>query len=149
MMKRVLAAAGLGVLVSSLGAMVACSSPSSDDENAKSATAALESANVAIDLFDANGSKVGEGAGVLIAPNLVLTSGHLIAGKAKWSITTADGKKTAMGTRGLTYDWMEYNSLKSHPRKTDVGVIYLDKPIQLSSYPKIGTTKMASGRVTA
>ena len=133
MMKRVLGAAGVGVLVSCLGALAACGSPSSDEENASRRTAALESANVTIDLFDANGTKVGEGAGVLIAPNLVLTSGHLIAGKAKWTITTADGKKTVNGTRGLTYDWMEYNSLKSHPRKHDVGVIYLDKPIQLAS----------------
>jgi len=86
MMKRVLGAAGAFVLVSCLGAFaattVACGS-SSSDENAQSGAAALQSANVAIDLFDANGSKVGEGAGVLIAPNLVLTSGHLIAGKAK------------------------------------------------------------------
>jgi hypothetical protein len=145
MMKRVLGAAGVGVLVSCLGALAACGSPSADEENAKSGAAALQSANVSIDLFDANGSKIGEGAGVLIAPNLVLTSGHLIAGKAKWTITTADGKTTVNGTRGLTQDWMEYNSLKAHPRKTDVGVIYLDKPIQLAAYPKLATTKSSTG----
>jgi hypothetical protein len=145
MKKQVLAAAGVGVLVSCLGALVACGSPSAEEENAKSAAAALQSANVAIDLFDANGNKIGEGAGVLIAPNLVLTSGHLIAGKAKWTVTSADGKKTVNGTRGLTYDWMEYNSLKSHPRKHDVGVIYLDKAINLAAYPKIATTKQAVG----
>ncbi|MEA2749602.1 MAG: hypothetical protein QOI41_3745, partial [Myxococcales bacterium] len=120
MMKRVLGAAGVSVLVSCLGALAACGSPSSD-ENTQSGAAALQSANVAIDLFDANGSKVGEGAGVLIAPNLVLTSAHLIAGKARWAIKTADGTKTATGTRGLTYDWMKYDSLKAHPRKHDVG----------------------------
>src|SRR3954465_10260619 len=98
MMKRVLGAAGVGLLVSSLGALsIACGSPS-EEENTKSGTAALQSANVSIDIFDANGTKIGDGAGVLIAPNLVLTSGHLIAGKAKWTITTADGKKTVNGT---------------------------------------------------
>jgi len=40
---------------------------------------------------------------------------------------------------------LEYNSLKSHPRKTDIGVIYLDKPIQLPSYPQLATTKSATG----
>jgi hypothetical protein len=145
MMKRVLGAAGVGVLVSCLGAVAACGTSSSDEENAQSAKAALESANVAIDLFDANGSKVGEGAGVLIAPNLVLTSAHLIAGKAKWTITTADGKKTVNGTRGLTYDWMKYDSLKSHPRKHDIGVIYLDSPVQLANYPKLASAKAATG----
>src|SRR3954462_9261112 len=119
MMKRVVGAAALGVLVSSLGALAACGTPS-DEENTKTGAAALESANVSLDLFDATGAKIGEGAGVLIAPNLVLTSGHLVAGKAKWTVTTADGKHTVNGTRGLTYDWMQYNSLKSHPRKHDV-----------------------------
>jgi hypothetical protein len=145
MMKRVLGAAGVGVLVSCLGALAACGTPSADEENAKSGAAALKSANVSIDIFDANGTKVGEGAGVLIAPNAVLTSGHLVAGKAKWTITTADGKTTVNGTRGLTKDWMQYDSMKAHPRKTDVGVIYLDKAIHLDAYPKLATTKSSSG----
>jgi hypothetical protein len=145
MKKQVLASAGVGVLVSCLGALVACGGPSSEEENARSAAAALESANVAIELHDANGNKVGEGAGVLIAPNLVLTSAHLIAGKGNWTITSADGKKTVNGKRGLTYDWMEYNSLKSHPRKHDVGVIYLDKAINLAAYPKLATAKELAG----
>ncbi len=144
MMKRVLGAAGVGVLVSCVGALAACGS-SSEEDTTKSGAAALTSANVGIELHDANGNKIGEGAGVLIAPNLVLTSAHLVAGKAKWTVTTADGKKTVNGTRGLTYDWMKYDSLKSHPRKHDVAVIYLDKPIQLASYPTLATTKQTSG----
>ncbi len=136
--------AGVGVLVASIGAIAACGS-SSPEESTAAGVAALESANVIITLHDSVGNKVGEGAGVLIAPKLVLTSAHLVAGKAKWLVSTADGKKTAVGTRGLTYDWMEYRSLKSHPRKHDVAVIYLDKPIQLAAYPKLATGKQSAG----
>ena len=53
MMKRVLGAAGVGVLISGLGALTACGGPS-DEENTKTGAAALQSANVSIDLFDAN-----------------------------------------------------------------------------------------------
>ena len=144
MMKRALGLVGVGVLVASVGSIAACGS-SSSDENTSASVAALESANVTITLHDSVGNKVGEGAGVLIAPNLVLTSAHLVAGKAKWMVSTADGKKTSVGTRGLTYDWMRYQSLKSHPRKHDVAVIYLDKPIQLAAYPKLATDKQSAG----
>ena len=60
-------------------------------------------------------------------------------------LTEEDGKTTATGVRGLTYDWMRYDSQKAHPRKHDVAVIYLDRPINLSSYPQLASGKVAAG----
>jgi hypothetical protein len=140
--KRFLGAAGAGVLCGALGVLAACGN--SDSESAVSASQALASANVSLTLHDASGAAVGTGSGVLIAPRLVLTSGHLVAGKAKWTVRTADGK-TATGTRGLTKDWMVYNSMKAHPRKNDVAVIYLDREINLPAYPKLATTRVEKG----
>src|SRR5690348_16664683 len=102
------------VLLGALGSVTACGSP--EGETAGSSAQAVTAANVAITLHDASGARVGEGSGVLIAPRLVLTSAHLVAGQARWTVRTVSGK-TASAARGLTYDWMPYNSDKAHPRK--------------------------------
>lgn len=139
---RVLGVVCGGILVGGLGSLAGCSSSA---EEARGATAeTVSSASVALTLHDANGARVGEGSGILVAPRLVLTSAHLVAGKARWTVKTADGK-TASGSRGLTYDWMVYGSNKSHPRKNDVAVIYLDQPIDLPMYPTLASTRLAAG----
>jgi hypothetical protein len=106
---------------------------------------AVSAASVSIVLMDEHGTRVGEGSGVLIAPRLVLTSGHLITGKSKWLVTSADGKTKVTGSRGLTYDWMKYDSNKAHPRRNDIGVIHLDDSIRLDAYPKLVSDKAADG----
>ncbi|HVH45915.1 MAG TPA: trypsin-like serine protease, partial [Labilithrix sp.] len=139
---RILGAACAAILVSSLGSLAGCSS----EEKTEGTTAqTIQAASVSLVLHDENGTRVGEGSGILISPRVVLTSGHLIAGKSRWTVTSSDGKTKATGVRGLTYDWMNYNSNKSHPRKHDVGVIYLDRPIQLAAYPKLSDQKLANG----
>src|SRR5579871_1900484 len=104
MLKRILGFAGAGVLVGSIGLMAACGS-SPNDGNVVSAKQALQSANVTITVHDANGNKIADGSGVMIAPRLVLTAAHLIAGASSWTVTSADGKTVAQGTRGLTNNW--------------------------------------------
>ena len=144
--KRILGAAGVGILMASAGALVACSGGDKAGEGSPEvAKAALTNANVTITMQDINGVQIGSASGVLIAPNVVLTAGHVVAGIDKWRITSADGKTVANGKRGLTKDWMAYDSLKSHPRKTDVAVIYLDKGIKLAAYPKLASTRQADG----
>ncbi len=138
---RVFGVVGGGLLIGSLGSVTGCSTA---DEPRVATAETVSSASVALTLHDANGTRVGEGSGILIAPRLVLTSAHLVAGKARWTVKTSDGK-TANGVRGLTYDWMVYGSNKSHPRKHDVAVVYLDQPIELPMYPKLATTRLAAG----
>jgi hypothetical protein len=141
-LNRVLGLAGVAILASSLGALAACGEPA--DENA-AAKETVSNANVALTLYDDNGIAVGEGSGILIAPKTVLTAAHLVAGKGKWTVTSADGKTKVNGIRGQTFDWRKYDSNLAHPRKHDVAVIFLDRPIQLASYPKIATTALPNG----
>ena len=142
---RIVGAVCASILAMSLGTLAACSGEGSSESKEPTTAQAVSAASVSIELFDANGTRVGSGSGVMIAPNLVLSSGHLIAGKHKWVVTSADGKQTATGVRGMTYDWMKYDSDKAHPRKHDVGVIHLDSPIKLAAYPKIVGEKSADG----
>jgi hypothetical protein len=87
--------------------------------------------------MDESGNQVGLGSGVMVAPRLVMTSGHLISGQAKWIVTSSDGKTKVSGSKAMTYDWMTYDSDLAHPRKHDVGVIYLDDSIKLDKYPTV------------
>lgn len=148
--KRILLGVGVGIVMSSVGAITACSAPTDNSaEKIGAAAANLEAANVTVVMHDRTGAVVGEGAGVLLGPNIVLTSGHLVAGTVKWTVKTADGKKQSTGVSGKTFDWRIYNSMKSHPRKHDVGIIYLDKAIELSAYPKLATARQADGTAAA
>lgn len=143
---RILGAVCATILATSLGTLAACSDSSESTEATAAATAeSVNAASVSIALMDENGTQVGDGSGVLIAPRLVLTAGHLISGKGSWVVTTADGKTKANATRGATYDWRTYDSLKAHPRLHDVGIIYLDDSIQLPSYPVVAGERLPDG----
>jgi len=140
---RIFGLAFAAILSGSLGAVTACGT--SDDAKETMSLEQVKAASVTLELLDDSGNQVGTGSGVLIAPRTVLTSGHLVAGFSKWRVKGADGKTTANGTRGMTYDWMDYDSKKSHPRKHDVGIVYLDRSIQLSAYPKLAKAKVKAG----
>jgi hypothetical protein len=142
------AAACSVVFLATAGVLGALGCGTAEGEGAKAASAeTLGNASVAITLHDANGTRIGEGSGTLIAPRLVLTAAHLVAGKSSWLVKTADGK-TVRATRGVTYDWLDYkSSTKSHPRRYDVAVLYLDEAITLSSYPSVAGSKLPSGSV--
>jgi hypothetical protein len=143
---RILGAVCASILGTSFGTLAACGGGSPELTEAKTAES-VNAASVSIALMDESGAKIGDGSGVLIAPRLVLTSGHLVVspGKGKWVVTSADGKTKVSGARAVTYDWLQYDSQKAHPRKHDVGVIYLDDSIKLSSYPKLVTDRSADG----
>ena len=148
---RILGAVCAGILATSFGTLVACGG--SSDDKASSVDPAVtartvQAASVMVEIADANGLKVGQSSGTLIAPRLLLTAGHMISGQSKWVITTADGKKVT-GSKGMTYDWRSYESDKAHPRHHDVGVIYLDSPIKLDAYPSVvsETSSMSATRI--
>ena len=136
---RILGAVCAGILATSLGTLVACGG--SSDDKASTIDPAItaktvQAASVMVEIADANGYKIGQATATVIAPRLVLTAGHMISGQSKWVITTVDGKKVT-GSKGMTYDWRSYESDKAHPRRHDVGVIYLDSPIKLDAYPTV------------
>ena len=137
---RILGVVCAGILATSLGTLVACGG-SSDDKASSNVDPAVtaktvQAASVMVEIADANGLKIGQATATVLAPRLVLTAAHMIAGQSKWVITTVDGKKVT-GSKGLTYDWQQYDSDKAHPRRHDVGVIYLDSPIKLDAYPQV------------
>jgi hypothetical protein len=142
----VIGIAAVAVLAATVSTMTGCDASDSADKPSPTSAETVALANVALSITGADGQH-STGSGILIAPKLVLTAAHLVAGQSKWSITTADGK-TANGVRGMTYDWLVYNSQKSHPLKNDVAVIYLDKPIARAAYPQITPTTFEMGKVT-
>ena len=75
--------------------------------------------------------------GAVIAPRVVLTAGHCVFGFNGWTIHTPFGDgQTASAAQGLTYDW-KVASKYVDPNFHDVGLIFLDSPITLTSYPAI------------
>ena len=83
--------------------------------------------------------------GAVIAPKLVLTAGHCVHGFDGWNIKVPfANNQTAKGIRGEVLDWNS-DSESVDPNLHDVGVIFLDKPIQLASYPTIATASVTIG----
>ncbi len=80
--------------------------------------------------------------GSVIAPRVVLTAGHCI-GASSYTVIAPYAGKQARGTR----TWTPYVSTGStvNPRTLDVGVIILDTPIDLPSYPPLASAAVPSG----
>ena len=84
--------------------------------------------------------------GAVIAPRVVLTAGHCVEGIAKWRIKAPfAGNQTVYGSSGGTYDWAGVTSETVDPNKHDVGLVFLDAPITLSSYPTVASAGVAEG----
>src|SRR6478735_5315775 len=78
--------AGLG---SALAASVACGQP--DTAASADAQKTTQASSVIIDIKANNGDYLGTCSGTLIAPKMVLTAGHCIAGGSSWSVTSSAG----------------------------------------------------------
>lgn len=83
--------------------------------------------------------------GALVAPKVVLTAGHCVLGVTSAVVKAPyAGKQQAKGAKFLSYDWKDtsgYVVAEQH----DVGLVVLDAPIALASYPALAKERAADG----
>jgi hypothetical protein len=81
--------------------------------------------------------------GVIVAPRVVLTAGHCVADHSSWTVRVSGQQKTS--TRSARFDWPDNAGRVVDPSHHDVGLVFLDSPISLSSYPAIARQPAAAG----
>ena len=91
-----------------------------------------------------NGYVVSSCSGSLIAPRVVLTAGHCVAGFDGFDIKAPYAGQTSTGVSAATYDWTD-NGGSVNPYQHDVGIILLGDAIQIASYPKVSPTPVPYG----
>jgi hypothetical protein len=88
----------------------------------------------------------GSCSGSLIAPRVVLTAGHCVAGERSWTVKAPfAGNQQARVLEGKTLDWTYDASGYVNPNQHDVGLLYLDRPITIAKYPTLQRSKIANG----
>jgi hypothetical protein len=111
--------------------------------NGSTASAYPESALVNM---SKNGQVVAACSGSVIAPSVVLTAGHCVAGFTGWSVRAPFAQnQTATATAGETFDWKDTGSENVDPNAHDIGLVYLASPINLSSFPALASSALADG----
>jgi hypothetical protein len=82
--------------------------------------------------------------GTLIAPQVVLTAGHCVAGHHHWDVYVGGSYRAS--TNATVYDWPVLDSDTVSPSYHDVGLVFLSTPIALpSGFPTIAAAPYPRG----
>jgi hypothetical protein len=93
-----------------------------------------------------NGRTVAACSGSIIAPRVALTAGHCVAGFDGWTVRAPfANNQSTRSSQGETFDWRDDGSEQVNPNLHDIGLIYLDAPINLSQFPVIADRALADG----
>ena len=101
--------------------------------------------------------------GSLIAPDVVLTAGHCVRFGCQrtsdpntncvpttggnypfWFVSAPFAGQQSQATQGAVFDWQSFSE-SVDPNHHDIGLVFLDRPITIASYPTIPTGPVADG----
>ncbi len=140
-----------GILASAIG-IVSCSGLGTDASNEPTdidiepivggtlASDYPEAVYVNIDIVNGRGYAC---SAALIAPRVVLTAGHCVDGHSRFEVYA--GSSYRVSTSSATYDWAGESTTYVNPSHHDIGLIFLDTAVTLTSYPQLATSKIADG----
>jgi len=154
---RLQVAASVG-LMGALSGVVACSAPPDGAlESLRSTQAPIMGGREATAYPEAalvdeyrQGQMFAMCSGGIIAPQVVLTAGHCVAGEASlgvpdsWVVTAPySGKQSSKSSGSAVYDFVLSQTVD--PSTHDIGLIFLTSPITLSQYPTLAASPLPAG----
>ena len=118
--------------------------PATQGEAIKGGVVAKDFKEAALISFNKNGQQF-LCSGSVIAPQVVLTAGHCVAGGSNFQVQAPfAGGQASNATSATTFDYKEEGELVD-PNTHDVGLVFLANPIKLDQYPTVATRVLAEG----